>query len=416
MRPLRTVESPAPVQRFPLLILVAVVATVVLLKTGVFDSKKDPVRKVGGPSTSAAADARSGKAAGNGEPGDVSEAGSDGPVSSATGEAESDTEADLPLGKALGQMMVARFAGEDPAAGFLDRIRKGEIGGVILFEENLQGGRAAIAKRIDRLQSAALKGGNPLLLVMVDQEGGPVRRLPGPPRNAPRAMDSGEQAREEGEATGDLLHQLGINVDLAPVADVGHPGSFLKSRTFSSSPAIAAERACEFSAGLQSEGVAATLKHFPGLGMAATSTDEATVTIEASPAEIRADYTPYRACGSQPLTLVMVDSAIYPSLTGPAPAVMSAKTYDHELPLAGVTGVTISDALESPPIEAQTTPARHSVNAGLDLLLYAKSESTSAAAFSRLLEDAQTGAIDRQAIATAAAKILALKEQLDALE
>lgn len=415
---MRTVESPAPVQRFPLLILVAVVATLVALKTGVFDSGEESTQRIEGSRTSTAADVGAGKgdgeAVGDGE--NVSEANGDGPVPSATGEAESDAETDLPLRKALGQMMVARFAGADPAAGFLDRIRKGEVGGVILFEENLQGGEAAIAKRIERLQTAARKGGDPLLLVMVDQEGGPVRRLPGPPKFAPRAMDGGEQAREEGEATGELLRRLGINVDLAPVVDVGHPGSFLKSRSFSSSPAVVAERACEFSAGLLSEGVAATLKHFPGLGMATTSTDEAAVAIEAPPAEIRADYAPYRACGSQPLTLVMIDSAIYPALTGPAPAVMSAKTYHHELPLAGFTGVTISDALESPPIEAQTTPARHSINAGLDLLLYAKSESTSAEAFARLLEDAQTGAIDRQTIATAAAKILALKEQLAALE
>jgi beta-N-acetylhexosaminidase len=210
------------------------------------------------------------------------------------------------------------------------------------------------------------------------------------------------------------LRGLGIDVDLAPVADVSHPGSFLGSRAFSSSPAVVAERACEFAAGLHDEGVAATLKHFPGLGMATASTDQSAVTIDASAARIRRDYAPYRACGSQPLTLVMVDSAVYPKLTGPLPAVMSPLTYSRELPLAGASAVTISDALEAPPIVAQTTPARRSIEAGLDLLLYAKSGSTSAEAFQRLLADARTGALRRRLLSLAAARVLALKEQLAA--
>jgi beta-N-acetylhexosaminidase len=320
-------------------------------------------------------------------------------------------ESRMPLRLALGQMIAARFNGREPAPSFLARIRRGEIGGVILFEENLKGGDGAIADRVQRLQDAAEQGGNPGLLVMVDQEGGSVKRLAGPPLSSAAAMTSAT-AQVEGEATGDLLAGLGIDVDLAPVADVRRPGSFLGSRTFGSDAGEVADLACDFAAGLRSQGVAATLKHFPGLGSATVNTDEAPVTVSATVDELRADYAPYEHCAGEPMTLVMVDSAIYPGLTGSEPAVMSPLTYRRELPRAGADGVTISDDLETPAIQNQTTPARRSILAGLDVLLYARSESTSADAYARLLEDVEAGAIPAAKVETAAAKVLALKAEL----
>jgi beta-N-acetylhexosaminidase len=309
-------------------------------------------------------------------------------------------------------MIVGRFTGQVPPASFLHRIERGELGGVILFEEHLENGEVAIGGLTKRLQSAAERGHNPPLLIMVDQEGGEVKRLPGPPTESARAMAAGGDAREQGEATGYLLRRIGINVDLAPVADVGHHGSFLGTRAFSSSADEVAEQACEFAGGLRDQGVAATLKHFPGLGQATVTTDESAVTIEASADAIRADYAPYRSCAAEPLTLVMVGSAVYPGLTGSAPAVMSPLTYSRELPEAEASGVTISDALETPPIEAQTTPGRRSIVAGLDLLLYAKTESASAEAYGRLLEDVRNDAIKRGRVRDAAGAIMNLKEEL----
>ena len=317
----------------------------------------------------------------------------------------------LPIPLALGQMIVARFDGPNPSPRFLARIRRGQIGGVILFSENLRGGEAKIAGRIQRLQDAAAKGDNPPLLVIVDQEGGTVKRLPGPPYRSAAAM-SAEDARGEGEATGELLDRLGIDVDLAPVVDVGHPGSFLGSRAFASRPGAVARLACSFAAGLRSQGVAATLKHFPGLGLASVNTDDSAVTVVASATALRRDYAAYQRCAAEPLTLVMVDSAVYPMLTGDRPAVMAPLTYRRELPRAGAVGATISDDLEAPSIQSQATPARRSIEAGLDLLLYAKTESTSADAYLRLLEDARSGAVSGHRVRSAAAEVLALKAAL----
>ena len=320
-------------------------------------------------------------------------------------------EPGLSVRQALGQMIVARYAGLTPTSTLLRRIRRGEVGGVILFADNIRSG-GQVAASVKRLDRAARAGGHTQVLVMIDQEGGVVKRLAGPPSRAASAMTSASVAEREGRDTGRMLRRLGIDVDLAPVADVAGPGSFLASRAFSTSASAVAQRACAFASGLRSEGVAATLKHFPGLGVARTNTDDRPTSIGLSRAALRRGYAAYRRCGSQPATLVMLASASYPRVLGGAPAVLTKATYTRELPAARVTAPTISDDLETPAIVNQRTPARRAIGAGLDLLLYARTESASAGAFTKLLSDVRADRIEEQRVQEAAARILALKARL----
>jgi beta-N-acetylhexosaminidase len=184
----------------------------------------------------------------------------------------------------LGQMMVARFSGLAPSPSLLQRIRAGHVGGVILFADNLTGSLATTRALTSELQRAAAQGGNPPLLIMTDEEGGELKRLPGPPTLAPSQILSSAVALQQGRAAGQLLRSAGVNLDLAPVADVERqPGSFLGTRAFGSSPSAVAAHTCAFAAGLASQHVAYTLKHFPGLGRAAGNTDLEPVTILAAP-------------------------------------------------------------------------------------------------------------------------------------
>ncbi|MBJ7330190.1 MAG: glycoside hydrolase family 3 protein [Solirubrobacteraceae bacterium] len=319
----------------------------------------------------------------------------------------------LPLTKALGQMIVARYVGDRPPAAFTARVRRGEIGGVILFGDNVRRGPQATLTVIDRLQRAAHAGGHPPLLVAIDQEGGEIRRINGPPARNPRDLTSARQARAAGHAAGRVLRRWGVNLNLAPVADVPtSPSSFLSMRAFGGAPTRVAERACAFTDGLHSGGVGATLKHFPGLGAATTNTDLAPTQIDQPPSATREGYAAYQRCGNDPRTLVMVSSAVYPRLTGTAPAVMSRRTYARELQRAAPGAVTISDDLETPAIAAQTTPGRRAINAGLALLLYARTEASSAQAYPRLLADARAGRIVPGRVRAAAERVVALKVAL----
>ena len=148
---------------------------------------------------------------------------------------------------------------------------------MILFADNVDQPRAGIRAAIKQPRRAARRGGRPKVLVMIDQEGGLVKRLPGPP-SAPASRMRAPEA--EGRATGRMLRSLGIDVDLAPVADVAHRGTFLGSRAFGTTPAAVARRACAFAKGLLAAGVAAALKHFPGLGYARVNTDDAPATVD----------------------------------------------------------------------------------------------------------------------------------------
>lgn len=319
------------------------------------------------------------------------------------------------LARLIGQLVVGHYTGPRPSAAFLARVRSGHLGSVILFGDNTAAGLQATRRAIAELQAAARKGGNPPLLIMTDQEGGEVRRLPGPPELAPAGMDSTAIARAQGAAAGRLLRSVGVNVDLAPVADVERASnSFLGTRSFGPNPAVVAARACAFARGLQSAGIAYTLKHFPGLGWADASTDVQRVRIPVPAAELRTDYAAYHTCGSSPDAMIMISSAVYPSLTKSAPAVTSREIYAHELPVAlGQPGhLTVSDALDTPALAAQKTPALRAIEAGLDLALFSGSERESALAYRRLLSDARRGVLPESRLSSAVFAVEALKRRL----
>ncbi|HET6831022.1 MAG TPA: glycoside hydrolase family 3 N-terminal domain-containing protein, partial [Solirubrobacterales bacterium] len=129
----------------------------------------------------------------------------------------------LSLPELVGQRLVAGFDGSDPPRGLLRMLAAGELAGVILFEENVAGGRRATARMTSGLQEAAARG--PVeapLAVMTDQEGGLVKRVPGPPAASAAAMArrGAAFARRQGAATARSLLRHGVNVDLAPVLDL----------------------------------------------------------------------------------------------------------------------------------------------------------------------------------------------------
>jgi beta-N-acetylhexosaminidase len=202
------------------------------------------------------------------------------------------------LARLAGQSIVSGMEGTHPDRGLLGRIRRGEVGGIILFGGNITSPRALPAL-IRTLQNAADEGGNPPLLIAVDQEGGPVRRLPdGPPAHAAATMgarDGPAAVRTIGQSTARNLRAHGVDVDLAPVADVpDSASSFLRSRPFGRHPALVASLATAFAQGLQSGRVAATVKHFPGLGTARANTDLRRVVVQSSRGELDRRLEPFR--------------------------------------------------------------------------------------------------------------------------
>jgi beta-N-acetylhexosaminidase len=170
-----------------------------------------------------------------------------------------------------GQRTIYSYHGLLPPPDLFDRIRSGRAGGVIFFGENVQSA-SQIKAVVNQLQAAAMSSPVRLpLLIMTDQEGGIVKRLPGEPVLSAKQMGASPNnvavTRREGRLGGLNLLSGGINVNLAPVLGVfRQPGNFLDrfGRSFSSNPFTVRTLGTTFLRAQQKTGVAATVKHFPG--------------------------------------------------------------------------------------------------------------------------------------------------------
>jgi len=277
-----------------------------------------------------------------------------------------------------GQRVVVGFAGIESPAALRRMVREGRIAGVILFDENLPS-RVAARRLIRGLQGIPRPAGlRDPLLVMVDQEGGLVKRVGGAPAVSAREMGARGAAysREQGRRTARNLRGLGINVNLAPVLDVARPDGTIAAteRGFGSTAPEVAGTAVPFAAAMQEGGVAATAKHFPGMGAARENTDFAVERIDLSKEELRlVDEAPYRRFVAAGGELAMLSSAIYPAFS-PRPAAFARPIATGELRRRlGFDGVSITDALETVAVRDFGGPARAALaatSAGVDLLLF----------------------------------------------
>jgi beta-N-acetylhexosaminidase len=330
----------------------------------------------------------------------------------------------LTAAQLAGQHVVFPFAGRTPPRALLARIRRGEAAGVLFLGANL--GTPAQVRALTRALRRASRTSSPPtlrapLLLMVDQEGGSVQRLPGAPsRGAPDMAATGRPAvaRAEGRAAAATLRAAGMNVDLAPVVDVVRPESALheEGRGFGFSAASAARFGAAFTRGLRAGGVAATAKHFPGFGAAPRNTDLGAVRIRVGLRELRGvDRVPFAAAVRAGAGLVMLSSAIYPALSR-VPAVLSARVVQRELRDGlGFGGVTISDDLEAPAFAPHGGPsgaALRATRAGVDLLLFARTYEGADRAARALTGALRSGRVDRAALEASLARVLALRAAL----
>jgi beta-N-acetylhexosaminidase len=318
-----------------------------------------------------------------------------------------------------GQRIVLGFSGASPPARVRRMVRAGEVAGVVLFADNLPS-RAAGRRLVRRLQAIPRPPGlRDPLLVMTDQEGGLVKRLGGAPTASARTMGARGAAfsRSQGRRAAANLRDVGVNVDLAPVLDVARPGGTIAAteRGFGSTPAQVAATAVPFAAALQAGGVAATGKHFPGLGVARVNTDDAVQRIGLSKRVLRrVDEAPYRSFVAAGGDLVMLSTAIYPAFSGRPAAFASAIATGELRRRLGFHGVSITDALDTVAVRSfGGTPkvARAAAAAGADLLLYAEPAEASVA-HRTLVRALKSGTLPRSSFEDSVGRTLALRHRL----
>ncbi len=337
---------------------------------------------------------------------------------------------DLSLAQMAGQRVIYSYTGLTPPASLVSSIRNGEVGGVIFFSQNISS-QAQVASVIAELDQANASPQNPLrsypLLLMTDQEGGLVRRLPGAPvlseKQIGESAGLAAQATAAGTGAGQNLAGAGLNVNLAPVLDVYRtPGNFDDQfqRSYSMNPQTVADLGADFITAQQATGVAATAKHFPGLGTAtsAQNTDQRPVTLTVPLTALRTiDEYPYQAAIAAGVKLVLVSWAIYPALDPARPAGLSPTIVGGELrQRLGFTGVTITDALEAGALQSFGTIGQRATlaaQAGMDLILCSAQQTTEGDQAKIALENGyQDGTLGQAAFQAALQRVLALKSSL----
>ena len=348
--------------------------------------------------------------------------------------AEVNTVAQMSRAQLAGQRVIYGYPGLTPPARLLRLIRRGEVGGVIFFSANYAS-RSQFTQAVHQLEKANASKTNPArgypLLLMTDQEGGEVRRLPGAPTlsekkiGAIKPLSAAETAASKaGSGAAANLRSYGLNADLAPVLDVyRHAGDFddRYQRSYSTRPTVVSALGAKFVRAMQNGNVAATVKHFPGLGAASSkqNTDVAPVTINLSAGTLKnRDEYPYKAAIAAGVKLVMVSWAVYPHLGSKRPAGLSSAIVQGQLRnRLGYQGLTMTDAIGAGALRAYGSTANRTLlaaKAGMDLILGSDSVAQGAQALGGLENAYHTGTLNRAAFRTVVTQILALRHSLPA--
>jgi beta-N-acetylhexosaminidase len=309
------------------------------------------------------------------------------------------------------------FSGTAAPPWLLTAARAGDVGSVILFEANIVS-RGQTQALTASLQRAARAGGNPKLLIATDQEGGEVKRVPSlaPTLSPPEIASTGNvaTATAQGRATGTGLRRWGINMDLAPVVDVPTTDNafiWQQGRAFSFSAGTVARYASAFALGLQSRRVAATAKHFPGLGTATTDTDFAHLELHPTAAERAAALQPYETMIPRGLDAVMASVAGFSAYdrSGTVAALSRPIVTGLLRGKLGFEGVVITDSLASSTGHDERTAGVLAAAAGSDILLFTDSAPGELAGLRAALARGQIMRADADA---SYRRIIALKRKL----
>jgi beta-N-acetylhexosaminidase len=339
------------------------------------------------------------------------------------------SEQRLSLAQLAGQRIIYAYSGLNPPRSLLAAIRVGEAAGVILFAPNVSSSSQirAVVRRLQRANSSSPV--HAPLLILADQEGGEVRRLPGAPDLSEREIGDSANAprlaREAGAGAGRNLAAAGISVNLAPVLDVYRkPGNFIDEfqRSYARNQRTVAQLGSLFIGSQQRIGVAATAKHFPGLGAATRNqnTDLAPVTLDLSLSQVRAvDEAPYRAAIAAGVKLIMTSWAVYPALDPRLPAGLSATVIQRELRgRLRYRGVTITDTITSTGLSRFGTLSDRGVlaaRAGADLIICSATNpddntpADGAAVLKGIASALADGRLSQAASKQAAARVLAVR-------
>ncbi|MCY3834050.1 MAG: beta-N-acetylhexosaminidase [Chloroflexi bacterium] len=322
------------------------------------------------------------------------------------------------IAEKVGQMTMVGFEGLTPPRHILAWLESGRIGGVYLFARNIES-----PAQVRRLVATCRRAAKFPILVGIDQEGGSVARLREGFTESPGAMALGasgdrQLAEDVAAMMGAELTALGINWNLAPVADLARrrDNPSIGTRAVGRDPQLVSDFVSAQVRGFQRAGLAATVKHFPGLGNSVIDTHVASAKVSGSLSTLyREDLLPFEAAIAAGVSCVMLTHVLYEELDSELPATLSPRIVDGLLrERLAYDGAVCTDCMEMKAITDSFAPGESAVLAvlaGVDMVMFSHSRAAQEAAFDALLEAAKAGRLPEGRIEQSLARIQALKER-----
>ena len=336
----------------------------------------------------------------------------------------------------IGQTLMLAVYANGYNADLDQALTQWDVGSAIVFP-NYNGGplQPSTLAGMERLVSDLKAHANTPLLLATDEEGGEVDRLsfyygPTPSPQQLTATGDPQQAYAQARTDAQRMRQIGFNLDFAPLADVWQGGGIDQSRTFGTTPGQVTTYAGAFLDGLQQNGVAGTLKHWPGLGASTGNPDFTLPEVNHTQAQLNAtDFASFRALLSHQPDMIMVTAVIVPAYDAQAPASLSSILVQQVLRgQLGYQGVVVTDAMDaqgviaymrgqgfSDPAQGVAEACVRAFLAGDDLIEAPIEQDRLAATVAAMTQAVQSGRISQARLHEALHRIILLKVRLGLL-
>ncbi|MCL6106025.1 MAG: hypothetical protein M1309_01525 [Actinobacteria bacterium] len=330
--------------------------------------------------------------------------------------------ASMPLEQKVGQMIMAGFDGKttDSLSGL---IKDDHIGGIIIGTANIDS-QTQVAQLDASFQQLAAQAGAPAkLMIATDQEGGKTRRFMdiGPNYSEPfigemRGGAGQDAAREMSFLAARQLRQIGINTDLAPVADVSAGwGTLMDTRSYGNDPEVTSLLTGAAVTGFNDATTISCVKHFPGLGFADGDPESGSATVSSSKSTLdNTDLPPFKEAIKDGAPMIMVTHVIVPALDPTkTPASLSRPIITDLLRnQMGFQGVVITDDLEMGAITRSPGDAAvAAVSAGADIVMFAHTPAKADEAYKAIIAAVKSGKISEDSINQSVVRILEMKSR-----
>lgn len=330
---------------------------------------------------------------------------------------------DKQLRHQIGQMIIAGFPSlevDDQARALVEDYK---VGNFILFARNMNTARQ-VAQMCAGLSDMTFEKTGLAPFISVDQEGGLVSRITEGAALFPGAMALAAAAdeaevRQVGKNCGQMLREMGVNVNFAPVLDVNiEPlNPIIGIRSFGDDPQRVADLGCAMAEGMVEGGVIATLKHYPGHGNVATDSHLDLPTNDTDPALLKkTEFLPFKQAFDRDVPAIMSCHIRFPKIDPDLPATLSpAILTDLLRKKQGFRGLVFTDCMEMDAIQKGWGTAEGAVLAvlaGCDILCISHHMEAVRAACDAIYEAVQSGRIPRERIQQSYDRIVAAKTRM----